>query len=41
MVAQDVMMGAPAAVDERQLSDVHIRIVEEKKEASQVISSHL
>ncbi len=39
--AQDVMMGAPAAVDERQLSDVHIRIVEEKKEASQVISSHL
>ena len=31
--AQDVMMGAPAAVDERQLSDVHIRIVEEKKES--------
>ncbi len=27
--AQDVMMGAPAAVDERQLRDVHIRIAEE------------
>ena len=27
--AQDVMMGAPAAVDERQLRDVHIRVVEE------------
>ncbi len=31
--AQDVMMGAPAAVDQKQLDDVHIRIVEpEKKE---------
>ena len=29
--AQDVMMGAPASVDERQLRDVHIRIVEEKE----------
>lgn len=28
--AQDVMMGAPAAVDERQLRDVHIRIAEEE-----------
>ena len=31
--AQDVMMGAPAAVDERQLRDVHIRIAEEAKES--------
>ncbi len=31
--AQDVMMGAPAAVEQKQLDDVHIRIVEpEKKE---------
>ena len=27
--AQDVMMGAPSAVDQKQLDDVHIRIVEE------------
>ena len=31
--AQDVMMGAPAAVDERQLRDVHIQIVEEDKKS--------
>ncbi|MEE1038359.1 MAG: aspartate--tRNA ligase [Eubacterium sp.] len=30
--AQDVMMGAPAEVDPKQLRDVHIQIVEEKKE---------
>ena len=29
--AQDVMMGAPAAVDQKQLDDVHIRIVEPAK----------
>ncbi|MCD7812821.1 MAG: aspartate--tRNA ligase [Lachnospiraceae bacterium] len=31
--AQDVMMGAPAEVEEKQLRDVHIRIVKEEKEA--------
>lgn len=31
--AQDVMMGAPATVDERQLRDVHIQIVAEKESA--------
>lgn len=31
--AQDVMMGAPATVDEKQLRDVHIRIAEEAKES--------
>ncbi|MCR5836341.1 MAG: aspartate--tRNA ligase [Lachnospiraceae bacterium] len=31
--AQDIMMGAPATVEERQLKDVHIKIdIEEKKE---------
>ncbi|MBO6015242.1 MAG: Asp-tRNA(Asn)/Glu-tRNA(Gln) amidotransferase GatCAB subunit C, partial [Lachnospiraceae bacterium] len=30
--AQDVMMGAPATVEDRQLKDVHIQIVEEKTE---------
>lgn len=30
--AQDVMMGAPAEVEERQLRDVHIQIVKEEKE---------
>ncbi|MCM1184825.1 MAG: aspartate--tRNA ligase [Roseburia sp.] len=30
--AQDVMMGAPAAVEERQLREVHIQIVKEKEE---------
>ena len=29
--AQDLMMGAPSAVEPKQLSDVHIAIVEEKK----------
>ncbi len=29
--AQDVMMGAPSAVDPKQLADVHIAIVEEEK----------
>ena len=29
--AQDVMMGAPAAVEQKQLDDVHIRIVEPEK----------
>ncbi len=29
--AQDVMMGAPASVEERQLRDVHIQIVKEKE----------
>lgn len=29
--AQDVMMGAPASVEERQLRDVHIQIVREKE----------
>ncbi|MCM1037951.1 MAG: aspartate--tRNA ligase [Ruminococcus sp.] len=28
--AQDVMMGAPAAVEEKQLADVHIRVLSEK-----------
>ncbi|MCM1155363.1 MAG: aspartate--tRNA ligase [Roseburia sp.] len=28
--AQDVMMGAPAAVEEKQLTDVHIRVLSEK-----------
>ena len=32
--AQDVMMGAPAAVDERQLRDVHIRIAEDEGTAA-------
>lgn len=32
--AQDVMMGAPAAVDERQLRDVHIQIVKEEEKES-------
>jgi aspartyl-tRNA synthetase len=33
--AQDIMMGAPATVEERQLKDVHIKIdIEEKKEDS-------
>jgi aspartyl-tRNA synthetase len=27
--AQDVMMGAPSAVDKKQLDDVHISIIEE------------
>ena len=31
--AQDVMMGAPSAVDEKQLKDVHIKIDIEKEEA--------
>ncbi|MCD8075319.1 MAG: aspartate--tRNA ligase [Lachnospiraceae bacterium] len=31
--AQDVMMGAPAEVEEKQLRDVHIRIVKDEKEA--------
>ncbi|MCD8396544.1 MAG: aspartate--tRNA ligase [Lachnospiraceae bacterium] len=31
--AQDVMMGAPAEVEEKQLRDVHIQIVKEEKEA--------
>lgn len=31
--AHDVMMGAPAEVEEKQLRDVHIRIVKEEKEA--------
>ena len=30
--AQDVMMGAPATVSEKQLADVHIKIVEDKKD---------
>ncbi|MCD8347538.1 MAG: aspartate--tRNA ligase [Lachnospiraceae bacterium] len=30
--AQDVMMGAPAEVEEKQLRDVHIQIVKEEKE---------
>ncbi|MCR5609769.1 MAG: aspartate--tRNA ligase [Lachnospiraceae bacterium] len=30
--AMDVMMGAPATVEQKQLDDVHIKIVEEKKE---------
>ena len=30
--AQDVMMGAPATVREKQLADVHIKIVEDKKD---------
>ena len=30
--AQDVMMGAPATVTEKQLREVHIQIVEDKKE---------
>lgn len=30
--AQDVMMGAPATVSEKQLTDVHIKIVEDKKD---------
>ena len=29
--AQDLMMDAPSRVEPRQLSDVHIAIVEEKK----------
>jgi len=31
--AQDVMMGAPAEVEEKQLRDVHIQIVKDEKEA--------
>ena len=30
--AQDIMMGAPATVSEKQLADVHIKIVEDKKD---------
>ena len=30
--AQDVMMDAPATVSEKQLADVHIKIVEDKKD---------
>ena len=33
--AQDVMMGAPAEVEERQLRDVHIQIVKEEKEKTE------
>lgn len=29
--AQDIMMGAPASVEQKQLDDVHIRIVEDKE----------
>ena len=28
--AQDLMMGAPSAVDQKQLDEVHIAIVEDK-----------
>jgi aspartyl-tRNA synthetase len=27
--AMDIMMGAPSTVEEKQLTDVHIRIIEE------------
>ena len=30
--AQDVMMGAPGIVEDRQLEELHIRIVEEREE---------
>ena len=29
--AQDLMLGAPSPVDERQLRDLHVRLVEKKK----------
>lgn len=33
--AMDVMMNAPAAVEQKQLDEVHIRLKEEKSEAEQ------
>ena len=30
--AQDIMMGAPATVEQKQLDDIHIAIKEEKSE---------
>ncbi len=33
--AQDLMMGAPAEVEEKQLEDVHIRVVKEEKKEQQ------